>query len=179
MRQKKTSCDSMKMSIEDELLLLSGETGEVLRTIGQTLACMESVTGGLIMSSLVSLEGASNYFLGGTVAYSVEAKKAHGISENIIEKYGVVSGEVAEEMARKTIDNFNSDWSIATTGYASPENKPVFIGICGPGIIFSEKNCFEGDRNLIRSKAVRRALQLFLDKMKPPLPEAAAGIMLS
>jgi len=80
--------------------------GELLTQQQKTLAIAESLTGGSIASSLVSVSGASTYFKGGFVAYSAEAKKSMlGVSQNTIETFTVVSKEVAKEMAVAAREN--------------------------------------------------------------------------
>ena len=72
--------------------------GELLIQQQKTIATAESLTGGSIASTLVSVPGSSAYFKGSFVAYSAEAKKSMlGISENTIKKFTVVSKEVAKE----------------------------------------------------------------------------------
>ena len=82
-----------------------------------TLSVAESCTGGKIASSIVSFEGASDFFLGGIVSYSVDSKiKILNIDNQRIEKYGVVSGEIAKEMSIGVKNKFESDISVAVTG---------------------------------------------------------------
>ena len=65
-----------------------------------TVATAESCTAGLLVARLVDRAGSSAYVLGGTVAYSNDAKVAQlGVPAELIEAHGAVSPEVARAMA--------------------------------------------------------------------------------
>ncbi len=99
------------------------------------ISCAESCTGGLINSYLTDISGASNFLKEGFVTYSEQAKIKHlGVLNNTIKKCGVVSYEVAIEMAKGLVKN--SDYALSTTGILGPNtdefNTPigtVFIGL--------------------------------------------------
>ena len=79
-----------------------------------TLSVAESCTGGKIASSIVSYEGASDFFLGGIVSYSVDSKiRILNIDNQRIEKYGVVSAQIAKEMSIGVKNKFESDISVS------------------------------------------------------------------
>ncbi len=85
-----------------------------------TLATAESCTGGYIASSITDIEGASQILLGSLVVYSIQSKiKLLGIDKSLIDKFGVVSPQVAIEMATKTRMLHSTDIGIGTTGYLS------------------------------------------------------------
>ncbi|WP_027124228.1 CinA family protein [Mycoplasmoides pirum] len=94
-----------------------------------TLSTAESVTGGMIASTLVGAPNASSVYKGGVITYTSEMKKKLlNVKDATIREHGVISSEVAKEMAIGAIKNFNSDISISVTGIAGPtntENKPV------------------------------------------------------
>ena len=106
----------------------------------ETLVFAESCTGGLLSSSITSIEGASEVFKGSIISYSDELKKSLlNVPENLLKKYGAVSKEIAETMAINVRKKLSSDWSIAISGIAGPDggsiNKPVglvYISISGP-----------------------------------------------
>ncbi|AXK51413.1 CinA family protein [Spiroplasma alleghenense] len=109
---------------------------KLLKFKNLTLSSCESFTGGLFGNKLTDISGASEVFLGGIVAYSVESKKQIlGITSDLINKFTTVSNEVAIEMAISCRKIFNSDIAISFTGNAGPnasDNKDVglaFIGI--------------------------------------------------
>ncbi|MBW1684175.1 MAG: CinA family nicotinamide mononucleotide deamidase-related protein [Deltaproteobacteria bacterium] len=74
--------------------------GHLLRGTGQTLAVAESCTGGLIAEQITDVAGASDYFLGGVVAYANEVKQALlGVPAALLEEHGAVSEPVVRAMA--------------------------------------------------------------------------------
>lgn len=122
-----------------------------------TIASVESFTGGLFASEIVSQSGASQYFKGSLIAYNNEIKEKLGVDV----KNGVVNKEVAIEMALKGKEFFNVDYCVAFTGNAGPigsEGKKV-----GLFYIAINENVFEFhyphlSRNEIRKKAVEIAI---------------------
>lgn len=122
--------------IDDDTL--PGVIGNLLQERGQTLATMESCTGGLLANAITDEVGSSAYFLGGSVAYSRELKAANGVPEAILAEYGTVSAETALAMAEAARRTTGADYALSTTGVAGPEpveGHPagtVFIGIAGP-----------------------------------------------
>lgn len=101
-------------SLFDELVPL-------LKAANITIATAESCTGGSIASKLASVEGASVYFKGGAVTYATESKvSVLGVPHSAIERYTVVSEEVAREMAMGARSLYKVDVAVATTGNAGP-----------------------------------------------------------
>ncbi len=105
-------------------------TGNLLDKNGLSLALAESCTGGLVASRITDVPGASNYFLGGIVAYSNQMKTdVLGVPSETIEKEGAVSEAVALAMARGVKKWAGSDLGLAITGIAGPgggtPEKPV------------------------------------------------------
>ena len=95
--------------------------GRLLTEKKVTISTAESCTGGKIAATLSSVSGASNYFKGSVVSYATQTKiNVLGIANEVIAKYGVVSAEVATEMAKSAQKIMNSDFAIATTGNAGP-----------------------------------------------------------
>jgi len=106
---------------------LEGVIGRLLDERGQTLAAMESCTGGLFASTITDAAGSSGYFKGGYVAYTAQLKIALGVSAELIERHGVVSTEVAADMARAAREAAAADYGVGITGVAGPdelEGKP-------------------------------------------------------
>lgn len=98
--------------------------------LAHRLALAESCSGGLMAARVTDLEGASEYFAGGVVAYSNEAKtELLGVDAGLIEAKGAVSPEVAEAMAIGALERFGADVAVSITGIAGPgggsEEKPV------------------------------------------------------
>ena len=97
---------------------------------GRRLAIGESCTGGLLAARVTERAGSSEYFAGGVVAYSNEAKmELLGVPAEMIMRDGAVSTEVAEALADGALERFGADTAIGLTGIAGPgggtEDKPV------------------------------------------------------
>ena len=97
---------------------------------GHRLVLAESCSGGLMAARVTELAGASEYFAGGVVSYSNEAKaELLGVDSRLIEQKGAVSLEVAEAMAIGALERFDADVAVSITGIAGPgggsEEKPV------------------------------------------------------
>ncbi|HUF53009.1 MAG TPA: competence/damage-inducible protein A [Dehalococcoidia bacterium] len=92
-----------------------------------TLATMESCTGGLLASQLTDVDGCSDFFMGGYVAYQVPFKEELGVDSKLIEEHGVISAEVAADMARAARELRGADYGVGITGIAGGdpiEGKP-------------------------------------------------------
>lgn len=86
-----------------------------------TLGVAESLTCGRVQARIGAVPGASDYFLGGLTAYSLEQKVRHlGVNRAHARRVGCVSQRVAVEMAQGACALFGSDLGVATTGYAGP-----------------------------------------------------------
>lgn len=116
-----------------ETFSLDGETIDAqvaTLLLSHQLALAESCSGGLLAARITDLAGASEYFAGGVVAYSNEAKaQLLGVDPELIEAKGAVSPEVAEAMAIGALERFDADVAVSITGIAGPgggtEEKPV------------------------------------------------------
>ena len=86
-----------------------------------TLAVAESLTAGQVQAQIAAVSGASNYFLGGVTAYTLEQKvKLLGVNRTHAKRVDCVSQQVAVEMAFGATQLFGADLAAATTGYAEP-----------------------------------------------------------
>jgi nicotinamide-nucleotide amidase len=141
---------------------------DLCRAQGLTLATAESCTGGLVAAGLTSVPGASDVFLGGLVTYANEVKARElGVPEDLLERHGAVSAEVAEAMAAGARERFGADVAVSVTGVAGPAGgtpeKPVglvFLHAQGPGGSSARRLDFPGDRESIRGRATVAALHL-------------------
>lgn len=126
------------------------------------LSAAESVTGGKLISSLIEVPGASKVIDRSFVVYSDQAKvEVLGIDPKLIEAFGVVSEEVALDMARKVKQMTGADVALSTTGEAGPSLNEVGINVgtvCFGMIIDGQehvfKKVFAGDRLGIIENAV-------------------------
>jgi nicotinamide-nucleotide amidase len=114
--------------------------GKYLTAKGETLAIAESCTGGRIAHRITSIAGCSAYFKGGIVAYNNEIKeRILGVNSASIESFGVVSSEIAKQMAEGVRKLFDVDYAIATTGIAGPSTETdTPVGLCCFGIATSD-----------------------------------------
>lgn len=139
---------------------------DLLNSLGKTLSTAESITGGMIASSIVDIAGASNVFYEGAVTYAIPAKCARlGLNPHFVDEYGVVSQQVAQEMALGLLKN-GTDIAVSTTGYAGPTSADGLpVGLCYIGVATEKgvsvyRNVFNGGRNAIRAQAANMALYL-------------------
>ena len=99
---------------------------ELLKAHPITFSAAESCTGGELAKRFTDLPGASEFFMGGAVTYTNNAKSVIlGIPPELIEKYGAVSRPVAEEMAKRVRALLNTDVGIGITGLAGPDGDGV------------------------------------------------------
>ena len=137
---------------------LEKRVGELLKKANKTLATAESVTGGKIASSLVSVPGASAYFKGSIIAYTAETKiNLLGVSKETINKQSVVSKEVAIEMARGVKEKLQTNYAVAVTGNAGPtsDHNNQGIGVVYIAFVSMIKRLF---KNLILVNLERKLL---------------------
>lgn len=155
---------------------MSEEAAAVIATatkLGVTVGCAESLTGGLVAAEIVSVPGASAVFRGSIVAYDSMLKNdLLGVDASLLASSGAVTAEVAGAMAEGALARLGVDVAVATTGVAGPDPDPVsgeapgavFIAVAGGslGTLVREMS-LEGDRDEIRRRATRAALQALLD----------------
>lgn len=151
--------------------LIYGENGQSIEEVVKdllekediTLMTAESITGGMIVSRLIDIAGMSEFIKESLVVYSDEAKvKYLGVSEQTIEKHTVVSEEVCKEMVEGLLKTYNCNLAVATTGYAGPDDEKaglVYVGIGYKGKNYIKEYNIKGDRNTVRRKATRYAIE--------------------
>lgn len=139
-----------------------------------TLSVAESCTGGLLGAALTTLAGASDYFLGGIIAYDNEVKETLlGVSSETLEANGAVSEETAQAMALGAKKRLNTTHALAVTGIAGPDSdgssKPVglvYIALAQPEGVQVKACQFHGDRQFIREESVNAACELLWEHLK-------------
>jgi nicotinamide-nucleotide amidase len=142
--------------------------GRLLQKAGKTIATAESCTGGKIAQMLTSVTGASNYFRGSVVSYATDTKiSVLGVEAQTIEKFSVVSAEVAEEMALGIQKLMKTDYAIATTGNAGPnkgdsytEVGTVFIALATPNDVIIQDFNFGQPRDKVIDRTANKAMEL-------------------
>ena len=138
------------------------ELVQLLKEKSLTIGSVESMTGGLFASSITSVPGASKVYKGSVVSYSPLVKEnVIGVKEETIEKYGVVSKEVAYEMAKEGREVLDVDICVSVTGNAGPTTEPgqagvgeVYIGVSNKKNTQVIKKNFSGDREQIREQTL-------------------------
>ncbi len=155
-----------------ELVFGEGDEGlqhavlRLLKQRGQTLATAESITGGMIGQMLTDVPGSSENFRGGVIAYTNAVKELIlGVPAEVIAAHGVVSGPVAEAMARGARERLGADIAISTTGVAGPGDLSatmpaglVWVGVAWAGGASSHTFSWTGTRQEVRGRAARLAL---------------------
>ncbi len=165
------------MKITDtELKRLAARLGRELLAMGRTAATAESCTGGWIAKTLTDIPGSSEWFSEGFVTYSNEAKiRRLGVPRSLLEANGAVSEAAVRAMARGVLERSDADTAVAVSGIAGPggatPGKPVgTVWLCWAARrgrrlrLATELRHFRGDREAVRRKTVRLALQGLLGR---------------
>ena len=155
-----------------QLLLPQAETiAAPLRAKKQRIAVAESSTGGLISSALLAVPGASDYFLGGAVVYTVMSRLVFlGLAEADLAGMRPSTEVYALLAARRVRERFGCDWGIAEPGATGPTgnrygDKPGHscIAVAGPVERALTLETGHGDRTANMEAFARAALD-FLAK---------------
>lgn len=160
------------MSSDDRVLSrLADRVGRRLRSQNSRLVTAESCTGGWIAKCITDIPGSSDWFSEGFVTYSNQSKHERlGVPAGVLLKYGAVSRATAKAMAEGALRRTNSSVAIAVTGIAGPggavPGKPA--GTVWLAWAYRRRRVirivlqlrhFRGDREAVRRKTVRAALQ--------------------
>ncbi|OIQ30682.1 MAG: damage-inducible protein CinA [Bacteroidetes bacterium MedPE-SWsnd-G2] len=138
-----------------------------------TIATAESCTGGKVAERFTAIPGASRYFKGSVVSYATQSKiDVLKVSQDTIDKFSVVSEEVALEMAENARNLFKSDFAISTTGNAGPTkgDGDAEVGTVCLAIVSKEERKaftfqFGNHRTKVINKAVNKAYELLLKEI--------------
>ena len=147
--------------------MTSKDINKIFREKGRTLGSVESFTGGGFAYDITSVPGASHFFKGALVTYATEEKaRILGIPYSEIDTYGVVSQEIAGQMAAHGKNLLNVDYCVSFTGNAGPtamEGKKVgevYIGVAFYDKVQVFSYQLEGDRENIQKEAIKIAYEL-------------------
>lgn len=161
------------------LNVLATRVGEALKAQGLMLATAESCTGGWIAQACTAVPGSSGWFERGFVTYTYISKREMlGVSAETLGSCGAVSEQTVREMVAGALANSHAQVAVAVSGTAGPAGgtpqKPVgtvcFAWAVKNGEPRSVLRHFSGDRESIRRKAVREALDGIL-ALLPAQPE--------
>ncbi|MFG2046307.1 CinA family protein [Micromonospora sp. NPDC048935] len=138
----------------------------------ETLATVESLTGGLLAASIVDIAGVSGIYRGGLVVYATELKGTlAGVPADLLSERGPVDPDVASALAAGGRQRCGADWGVATTGVAGPEpqdGKPVglvYVAVAGPNDTEVRQLDLGGGRDHVRAAAVVEALRLLAERI--------------
>lgn len=141
----------------------------LLKDRGLTVGTAESCTGGLLAKLLTDLPGSSALFRGGVVSYTNGVKAGLlGVPQDLLDRYGAVSPQVAEAMARGAKAALGCDIALSTTGVAGPDaddrGNPiglVYLGLAwGDQCQVTEFRAGPVERERVRRQAAQTALDL-------------------
>jgi nicotinamide-nucleotide amidase len=157
--------------------IMEAEVGKALLKKELTVGLGESCTGGLVGHLITQVAGSSDYFRGGIIAYSNQAKmRLLGVASETLEHHGAVSEETAIEMARGARAALKADLGISVTGVAGPgggtPEKPVgltWIGFSSTEDEFAERFVWEGTREENKSASAQAALTVLLGQITGPI----------
>jgi nicotinamide-nucleotide amidase len=136
---------------------------------GHTIATAESCTGGLLAARLTDRAGSSRYVKGAIVAYGDDVKVAQaGVAQELIERHGAVSAEVAQALAEGARERLHADVGVGVTGVAGPdggtEEKPVglvWLTVSGPADATMTRSVnLPGGRADVRDRATTVAMHM-------------------
>jgi PncC family amidohydrolase len=153
------------------------QIGTIMRQRGLKLATAESCSGGLLADHITDVPGASDYFVGGVVAYAYEAKVAllH-VSWDTLRLHGAVSQSTVVEMARGVRTALGADIGVSVSGIAGPAgglpDKPVgttWIGLSARDGDWARRFVWEGDRRRNKESSSQAAMQFVLDYLDKKL----------
>ncbi|MEJ7831755.1 MAG: CinA family protein [Nocardioides sp.] len=155
----------------------------LLNERGGTLATAESLTGGRLAALLTEAPGASATYVGGVVAYATAVKKSLlGVSQEIVQRHGVVSAECAAAMARGVRTATGATYAVSTTGVAGPDRQEghppgtVFVGLVGPGGSTALSLELVGGRSAITERACAEALSALADMLQSTSASEETGL---
>ncbi|MBR3201899.1 MAG: competence/damage-inducible protein A [Mogibacterium sp.] len=144
----------------------------ILKEKGLKITSAESCTGGLFPASITDVAGASEVMSSAYITYSNESKiKELGVPAVLIDRYGVVSPQVAEAMAAGAKARAGADIAVSVTGYAGPEADPgheageAYIGyaigdVTGYDAVNTSRNDRKWNRNYILLRMLKAVYQL-------------------
>jgi len=155
--------------LDDDIVAAAQRLLDICKRKKLLIATAESCTAGLVAGTLTEVPGVSSILDRGYVTYSNEAKHDMlGVSRETLARYGAVSRQTAEEMARGVLGRAPVDLSVSVTGIAGPdggsEDKPVGLvhfaaATRGGALIHAEKRFGDVGRPAVRKQSV---LQAFL-----------------
>ena len=157
-----------------ESKIISREISQLLWEMEKTVGTAESCTGGRIAEAIIAVPGASKYFKGGIISYVDETKESLlGVDSQVLAEKSAVSEEVACQMVKGACKALNTDYALASTGYAGPTGgtKDIPVGTIWLACGNQEKQVtlkVEEDhgRDINLAIATNKVMQMFLEFLK-------------
>lgn len=156
-----------------ELTTIAEKIAAQLIARKQTIAVAESSTGGLISAALLSVPGASAYFLGGAVVYTRDARRLlMDIPDEAMKGIRSASEPYAELLAGQVRQRFGTDWGLSETGATGPAGNRYgdaaghcCTAVAGPHkAVFTLETC-SSDRQVNMQAFAKTALNLLLGNL--------------
>jgi nicotinamide-nucleotide amidase len=138
--------------------------GQLLMARGETLATMESGTGGYLAHSITDVADSAVYFKGGVVVSSPALSSAHGVPPEVLQQHGTVSQESAIAMARAIREQLGATFGIGVTGVPGPaavEGKPVglaYFAIASASTVHAQEMRVSPRRLTLKRRVANAAL---------------------
>jgi nicotinamide-nucleotide amidase len=132
----------------------SNDIAKILIDRGETVSVAESSTGGLIAANLLAVPGASAYFQGGSVVYTLASRRAFlDLDRERLRELKPLTETMVAEFARAAAAKLDTTWGIAELGAAGPAGTPYghgpgisVIGVWGPNTINTTIQTNDDDR---------------------------------
>lgn len=155
----------------EELAAIGIEAGTLLKARGQSVAVVDGATGGLISAALLAMPGASAYFRGGGVIYTLKGRRlVLGHEPGSLRGLTSATEAYALAQARLIRARYETDWGVAETGAAGPGAHPLGVAsgtsaaaVVGPGFeaaLIVATGCDDRLENMLAF--ARNALDLLL-----------------
>lgn len=163
--------DAERAALDGRLEECTRQLVECAAAQGATVCTAESCTAGLVASTIAGVPGASAVLVGGAVTYCDRVKhEVLGVSSGTLAAFSAVSAQTACEMSQGARRLFSATCSVSLTGYAGPgggtDADPagtVYISTSADSGTVVRRFTFEGERNEVRAKAARKALEMLLE----------------
>ena len=156
-----------------ELVTIAEQIAALLIARKQTVSIAESSTGGLISAALLSVPGASAYFLGGAVVYTRDARRLlMDIPDEAMKGIRSASEPYAKLLASRIRERFSTDWGLSETGATGPTGNRYgdaaghsCMAVAGPQSAVFTLETGGADRQANMQKFASTALTLLLQNL--------------
>ena len=153
---------------------LAASVAALLKEKKHTIAVAESSAGGLISATLVAVPGASAFYLGGGVIYTVNARQSvMGLTKEDVRGMRSASEPYAQLLARRVRENLGATWGLSETGASGPTGNRygdaaghACIAVSGPVEAAITLETGDADREANMWRFTRRALALLEDCLR-------------